>query len=86
MTFNELTPEWREAFLRKWAHLERHPRAMPRPAQVVPFPNKLSEQELMRRQQVIDQTWQRNLEAQRDLEQVRGGGFHKGFNDQDWRR
>jgi hypothetical protein len=83
MTFNEITPEWKEAFLRKWAHLERPRRKQA--AEVVPFPDRLSEQEVIRRQQVIDQTWQRNLEAQRDLERAQSGGFHRGFGDPDCR-
>jgi hypothetical protein len=58
----------------------------PKPAQpkadVVPFPPLLSQQELMRRQAVIDQCWAQNLARWRELE--RDAGFHRGPGDPDW--
>jgi len=57
------------------------------PAEVVPFPPKLSEQELMRRQAVIDQTWERNLVRWQELEAEYGRTCHRGPGDPDyWRQ
>ena len=44
------------------------PKPKPKPeAEIVPFPPKLSEQELCRRQKLLDQQWEANLAAQREL-------------------
>ena len=55
-------------------------------AEVLEFPPKLSEQELVRRQRVIDAVWERNLEAKRELEAEAARTFHRGPGDPDWRR
>ena len=53
-------------------------------ADVLPFPPILSEQELARRQQIIDQTWRANLAAQRDLKAEAANECHRGPGDPDW--
>jgi hypothetical protein len=83
MAIEDLTPEWRAAWLAKWAHLDRPKR---KPAEVVQFPDKLSEQELMRRQQAIDLAWQGTLDARQELKAVQSSGFHRGLGDPDYRR
>jgi hypothetical protein len=50
-------------------------------APVVQFPDRLSDQELCRRQQAIDQAWQRTLDAKRELEERYGRGFHRGYGE-----
>jgi hypothetical protein len=49
-------------------------------AKVLEFPAKLSELELIRRQQVIDQVWERTLEQRRKLDRI---GCHRGPQDSD---
>ena len=62
----------------------RRGRARPkREAEVVEFPPKLSEQELIRRQMIIDQTWERVLDQRRELERVAGQSCHRGPLDSD---
>jgi hypothetical protein len=51
-------------------------------AKVLEFPPKLSEQELIRRQLIIDQTWERVVEQRRELERMRT--CHRGPEDSDW--
>jgi hypothetical protein len=59
----------------------------PRQAEVMPFPPKLSEQDLARRQAVIDQCWERNLSRWRELELEAGRTCHVGPGDGDyWRQ
>jgi hypothetical protein len=80
--------EWEE---KMWVDLEqRHGRSLPRPdrlkpkleAKVLEFPAKLSEHELIRRQLIIDQTWERVLEQRRELERLRT--CHRGPEDSDY--
>ena len=54
-----------------------------RKAEVVAFPPKLSEQELIRRQEVIDQAWERTLEQRRKLERLAAQSYHRGPYDSD---
>jgi hypothetical protein len=53
-------------------------------AEVLPFPPKLSEQELIRRQEALDLAWERTLDAKRELEAEAGRSCHRGPNDPDW--
>jgi|RhiMetdeSRZDD1v2_1073273.scaffolds.fasta_scaffold202824_2 hypothetical protein len=53
-------------------------------AEVLPFPPILSEQELHRRQALIDQAWERTLAAKRDLEAEAARSCHRGPSDPDW--
>jgi len=55
-----------------------------RKAEVVQFPAKLSEWELIRRQRIIDQTWERVLEQRRELEKLAEQSCHRGPGDSDW--
>src|SRR6516164_8933783 len=52
-------------------------------AEVVQFPPKLSEQELIRRQLIIDQAWQRLVEQRRELERIAERSCHRGPFDSD---
>ena len=48
------------------------PKPKPKPkleAEVLPFPPLLNEQELVRRQEILDQQWIAHLEAQRELDE-----------------
>jgi len=49
----------------------------------VQFPAKLSEWELIRRQQVIDQAWERVIEQRCELERIAERGCHRGPGDSD---
>ena len=54
-------------------------------ANVVEFPPKLSEQELMRRQAIIDQHWQAMLDEKELLrKEAEARSFHKAPGDPDW--
>lgn len=53
-------------------------------AKVLEFPAKLSEQELLRRQEVIDQAWEQVLEERRRLEEIAKRSCHRGPGDSDW--
>jgi hypothetical protein len=53
-------------------------------AEVLPFPPILSEQELHRRQRIIDQAWEANLAAKRQLEADWKNSCHRGPKDPDW--
>jgi hypothetical protein len=71
-----LTEEQRAAIRAQYPRpvvVDRRPKA-----EVVDFPNRLSEQELWRRQQAIDAAWERTLEARREIERAAGRGFHRG--------
>jgi phosphoribosylaminoimidazole carboxylase (NCAIR synthetase) len=70
--------EWRAEFLEQLKTLGQ---PKPKPAEVLPFPDRLSEQELCRRQLVIDAAWQRTLDARQELERAHGRGFHRGFGE-----
>jgi|SRR6266436_3773169 hypothetical protein len=65
-----------DLYRRKEEELRKRPKA-----KVLEFPAKLSEQELIRRQLVIDQTWERVVEQRRKLEER---GYHRGPGDSDW--
>ena len=65
---------------------EKRRRAARREAEIVEFPPKLSEQELCRRQAVIDDCWRRNQVARRELEEeLARTCCHRGPGDPDWR-
>ena len=53
-------------------------------AKVLEFPPKLSEQELLRRQQIIDQSWNLVVEQRRALEKLAERNCHRGPQDSDW--
>src|SRR5262245_7048110 len=53
-------------------------------AEVLPFPPILSEQELSRRQAIIDQACEKNTAAKPDLEAECKRNCHRGPNDPDW--
>jgi len=63
------------------------PRVKPTPkmAEVVPFPPKLSEQGLARRQAAIDLTWERVLARRREIEAEAARCCHIGPGDPDWK-
>jgi hypothetical protein len=52
-------------------------------ATVLEFPPKLSERQLIRRQQIIDQAWERVLEERRELESMASRSCHRGPFDDD---
>jgi hypothetical protein len=84
--FAQIRRELREGLRKK--QLEDRPKAIPPPkskleATVLAFPPKLSEQELIRRQQIIDQAWERVLEERRRLEEATARSFHRGPLDSD---
>jgi hypothetical protein len=63
------------------------PKPKPKPkleAEVLPFPPKLSEQELCRRQEILDAAWERHLAAQRELEAEWAQNCHRGPGDPDY--
>jgi hypothetical protein len=61
------------------------PRPKPRvEAEVLDFPPKLSEQELLRRQRVIDQTWAGVVAERRALDAEAARTCHRGPGDPDW--
>jgi hypothetical protein len=63
------------------------PKPKPKPkleAEVLPFPPLLSEQELCRRQEILDAAWKRHLAAQRELEAERAQSCHRGPGDPDY--
>jgi len=55
----------------------------PKKAEVLEFPPKLSEQELIRRQLIIDQAWERVLEQRRELDRIVERSCHRGPFDSD---
>ena len=52
-------------------------------AEVLKFPPKLSEQELIRRQQIIEQTWRLTVERREELEREMERSCHRGPLDSD---
>ena len=61
------------------------PEPKPKPeADVLPFPPIINEQELARRQAVVDACWERTLDAQRELEAEARERCHRGPSDPDW--
>jgi hypothetical protein len=74
--------------------LARHPeppsiRKRPK-AEVVTFPvgneppRQFTQEELIRRQQIIDAVWEKNLADKRELEEMYRGSCHRGPGDSDW--
>ena len=53
-------------------------------AEVLLWPKPLSEMELIRRQQIIDQTWERVLEERREAEEAMKRCCHRGPGDPDY--
>ena len=47
-------------------------------------PRPFTEAELIRRQQIIDAVWERNLEARRELDEMYRHSCHRGPGDSDW--
>jgi hypothetical protein len=85
--FSRICRDLREGLRKK--QLEDRARAIPPPkpkleATVLEFPPKLSEQELIRRQQIIDQAWERVLEERLRLEEVAARSCHRGPCDSDY--
>ena len=85
--FSRICRELREGLRKK--QLEDRAKAIPPPkpkleATVLEFPPKLSEQQLMRRQQIIDQAWERVLEERRRVEEVVARSCHRGPSDSDY--
>lgn len=84
--FAQIRQDLREGLRKK--QLADRARAIPPPkekleATVLEFPPKLSEQELIRRQQIIDQAWERVLEERRRVEEVAARSCHRGPSDSD---
>ena len=84
--FSRIRRALREGLRKK--QLEDRAKAIPPPkrkveATILAFPPKLSEQELIRRQQIIDQAWERVLEERRRLEEVAARSCHRGLFDSD---
>ena len=85
--FARIRRDLREGLRKKL--LEDQARAIPPPepkleATVLEFPPKLSEQELIRRQLIIDQAWERVLEQRRELERQAARSCHSGPFDSDY--
>lgn len=51
--------------------------------EILQFPPRLDEQELLRRQMIIDQTWALTVERRRELEQEMERSCHRGPLDSD---
>jgi hypothetical protein len=84
--FGQIRRDLREGLRKK--QLEDRAKAIPPPkskleATVLEFPPKLSEQELIRRQQIMDQAWERVLEERCRLEEVTARSCHRGPLDSD---
>jgi hypothetical protein len=61
------------------------PKCQPKPeAQVLPWPKRLSEMELCRRQQIIDATWEGVQARKRELEEETARSCHVGPGDPDY--
>jgi hypothetical protein len=64
---------------------KRRAKEQARTEKVVEFPQMLSQQELMRRQAIIDQQWEAMLiEKTRIREEVERRSFHRAPGDPDW--
>jgi hypothetical protein len=84
--FAQICRDLREGLRKK--QLEDRAKAIPPPkpkleATVLEFPPKLSEQQLIRRQQIIDQARERVLEERRRVEEVAARSCHRGPSDSD---
>ena len=55
-------------------------------AEIVPWPKPLSEMELVRRQRIIDETWERVLAEKAELEAEAARSCHRGPGDPDYWR
>jgi hypothetical protein len=80
--YAEQTYEERAADYRRYLK-ELKASFMPK-AQVLEFPDRLSEQELIRRQAALDAAWQRTLDARAELAAEQAQGCHRGPSDPDW--
>lgn len=85
--FAQIRRELREGLRKK--QLKDRAQVIPPPkpkleGTVLEFPPKLSEQELIRRQQIIDQAWERVLEERRRLEEAAARRCHRGSFDSDY--
>jgi hypothetical protein len=63
------------------------PKPKPKPkleADVLPFPPILSEQELCRRQEVVNAAWERHVVAQRELDAEWAQSCHRAPGDPDY--
>jgi len=85
--FALISQELREAVRKKM--LDNKANAVPAPkptleGKVLEFPPKLSEHELMRRQLILDQAWERLLEQRHELERLLERSCHRGPLDSDW--
>ena len=85
--FARIRQDLREGLRKKL--LEDRARTIPPPkpkveATVLEFPPRLSEQELIRRQLIIDQAWERVLEQRRELERQAVRSCHSGPFDSDY--
>jgi hypothetical protein len=85
--FSRICRDLREGLRKK--QLEDRAKAVPPPkpkleATVLEFPPKLSEQALIRRQRILDQAWERVLEARRRVEEVAARSCHRGPFDSDY--
>jgi hypothetical protein len=84
--YSRICREMREGLRKK--QLEDRAKAVPPPkpkleTTVLEFPPKLTEQELIRRQQIIDQAWERVLEERRRLQEAGARSCHRGPLDSD---
>jgi hypothetical protein len=90
LTTAEVIAEVTKGYNKAKAKLEaeaamRKAREQARTEKVVEFPPKLSQQELIPRQQIIDQTWERMLLEKEMLREERERrSFHKAPGDPDW--
>jgi hypothetical protein len=68
-----------------YAEAERRKVAKESKEKIVEFPKRLSDAELWRRQQIIDQCWEGVLREERALRQAQEArSFHRGPGDRDW--
>ena len=68
-----------------YAEAERLKAAKESEEKVVEFPKRLSDAELWRRQQIIDQCWEAMLREERALRrEQQARSFHRGPGDPDW--
>jgi hypothetical protein len=85
--FDQIRRDLREGLRKK--QLKDRAMAVPPPkpkleATVLEFPPKLSEQALIRRQRIVDQSWERVLEERRRVEEVAARSCHRGPFDSDY--
>jgi hypothetical protein len=90
LTTEEVMAEVAKGYYRAKRRMEfeadkRKAREQARNQKVVDFPRMLSQEELMRRQAVIDEHWERMLfEKQLRQEEALKRSFHKAPGDPDW--